>query len=210
MGRPLALPVPRDERATGRRAIRCWPASSPISDRRPDAVAFGGRGEFDGVMTGPFRRPRVEGDLAARTCAPGTRSGATARPHRRREQLRDGQRQHRPARRIRRSAPTASSRWAIRGEDGGEEIDARFRVTRRDLDSLRHAFQIDEYPVSGLLSRRVPPHRSVRAAARVRRHDDRRRRRVRRAVREGDRVAALRRRRRPAGRHRASRRTPAR
>ena len=24
-------------------------------------VSFGGRGEFDGVMTGPFRRPRVEG-----------------------------------------------------------------------------------------------------------------------------------------------------
>ena len=44
-------------------------------------------------------------------------------------------------------------------DDGGEEIDARFRVVRRDLDSLRHAFQIDDYPVSGLLSRRVPPDR---------------------------------------------------
>src|SRR5262249_25700731 len=31
-------------------------------------------------------------------------------------------------------------------------INARFRVTRRDLDSLRHAFEIDEYPVSGILS----------------------------------------------------------
>ena len=29
---------------------------------------------------------------------------------------------------------------------------ARFRVSRRDLSGLRHAFQIDEYPVSGLLS----------------------------------------------------------
>ena len=37
-------------------------------------------------------------------------------------------------------------------EDGGQEIDARFRVSRRDLTGLRHAFQIDEYPVSGLLS----------------------------------------------------------
>src|SRR3989442_9906059 len=27
-----------------------------------------------------------------------------------------------------------------------------FRVVRRDLDSLRHAFQIDDYPVSGRLS----------------------------------------------------------
>ena len=37
-------------------------------------------------------------------------------------------------------------------EDGGEEINARIRVARRDLDSLRHAFGIDDYPVSGLLS----------------------------------------------------------
>ena len=37
-------------------------------------------------------------------------------------------------------------------DDGGDEIDARIRVVRRDVDSLRHAFGIDEYPVSGLLS----------------------------------------------------------
>ncbi len=29
-------------------------------------------------------------------------------------------------------------------DDGGEEINARFRVAGRDLDSLRHAFQLDE------------------------------------------------------------------
>ena len=28
------------------------------------AVAFGGRGEFDGLMTGAFRRPRVEGEFS--------------------------------------------------------------------------------------------------------------------------------------------------
>src|SRR6202022_1721179 len=37
-------------------------------------------------------------------------------------------------------------------DDGGQQIDARFRVVQRDLDSLRHAFQLDDYPVSGLLS----------------------------------------------------------
>jgi translocation and assembly module TamB len=37
-------------------------------------------------------------------------------------------------------------------DDGGEEIDARFRIVRRDVASLRHAFQIDDYPVNGLLS----------------------------------------------------------
>ncbi len=36
--------------------------------------------------------------------------------------------------------------------DGGDEIDARFRIVRRDLVSLRHAFQIDEYPVVGAFS----------------------------------------------------------
>jgi translocation and assembly module TamB len=37
-------------------------------------------------------------------------------------------------------------------DDGGEEMNARLRVAKRDLDSLRHAFGIDEYPVSGRLS----------------------------------------------------------
>ena len=34
-------------------------------------------------------------------------------------------------------------------DDDGEEIDARFRVNRRDVDSLRHAFELDDWPVSG-------------------------------------------------------------
>src|SRR5262249_31007941 len=37
-------------------------------------------------------------------------------------------------------------------DDGDEEIDARFRVARRDIESLRHVFQIDDYPVAGRLS----------------------------------------------------------
>src|SRR5262249_22410119 len=37
-------------------------------------------------------------------------------------------------------------------DDAGEEIDARFRSVGRDLDSLRHAFKIDDYPVSGRVS----------------------------------------------------------
>jgi translocation and assembly module TamB len=36
--------------------------------------------------------------------------------------------------------------------DGGEEIDAVFQVTNRDVDGLRHAFEIDDYPLSGRLS----------------------------------------------------------
>ncbi len=39
-----------------------------------------------------------------------------------------------------------------RARAAADEINARFRVTRRDLDSLRHAFEIDDYPVSGRLT----------------------------------------------------------
>jgi translocation and assembly module TamB len=37
-------------------------------------------------------------------------------------------------------------------DDAQDEIDARFRIVKRDIVSLRHAFEIDEYPVSGLFS----------------------------------------------------------
>lgn len=36
--------------------------------------------------------------------------------------------------------------------DGGDEIDARIRLTRRPLVDLRHAFGLDEYRVTGLIS----------------------------------------------------------
>ncbi|MCU0256337.1 MAG: hypothetical protein MUF60_06315, partial [Vicinamibacterales bacterium] len=35
---------------------------------------------------------------------------------------------------------------------GGEEIDARVRISRWDLVDLRHAFALDDYPVTGELS----------------------------------------------------------
>ena len=61
-------------------------------------------------------------------------------------------RRRRPAAATRRSAPTACSRSAIRARMAARRSNARIRVARRDLDSLRHAFGIDDYPVSGLLS----------------------------------------------------------
>ena len=42
-------------------------------------VAFGGRGEFDGVMTGAFSSRASRATSAARTCARGTPSGDPAR-----------------------------------------------------------------------------------------------------------------------------------
>jgi len=118
---------------------------------RTNPVPFGGRGEFKGLMTGPFRRPRVEGvfsgeDLRAWDTVWGEGSGRIVYEN---DYLtvRDGVVQ------LGDSEIRAEGLFAVGSPpEGGDEIDARFRVTRRDLDSLRHAFQIDDYPVSGRLT----------------------------------------------------------
>jgi TamB, inner membrane protein subunit of TAM complex len=119
---------------------------------RTGPVAFGGRGEFDGTMTGPFRRPRVAGTFTGEDM----RAWDTV--------WGDG-----AARIVVENSYVTIEDGIIRKDDGeiraeglfslgyprddaGEEIDARFRVNRRDLDSLRHAFQLDDWPVSGRLS----------------------------------------------------------
>ena len=161
-GATVARSVSRDERrlagkrsGAGRHHHRLR-----IADR---AVAFGGRGEFDGAMTGPFRRPRVEGTSAARICAPGTRSGATAAAHIVVENsyvdVTDGVIRHG---RTRRSAPTGCSRSAIRATTAARRSTrasascgaisiAAARVRARRLSGVR--------PAVG----RVPPDRRVPA-----------------------------------------------
>jgi translocation and assembly module TamB len=115
-------------------------------------VSFGGRGEFDGVMTGAFKRPRIEGtfsgeDLRGFDTLWGAGSGRLV---------------------VENSYLTVTNGFVKRGDaeiradglfslgyprdDGGEEMNARIRVARYDVDGLRHAFGIDDYPVSGLLS----------------------------------------------------------
>jgi translocation and assembly module TamB len=115
-------------------------------------VAFNGRGEFDGVMTGEFRRPRVEGrftgeDLRAWDTLWGDGSAHLVVDNNyvtiRDSIVRLGGAEIRTEGKFSLGYPR---------RDGGEEINARFRVARRDLDSLRHAFELEEYPVSGALS----------------------------------------------------------
>jgi hypothetical protein len=116
------------------------------------AVTFGGRGEFDGQMTGAFRQPRVEGlftgeNLRAWDTLWGSGSGRIV--------VENGYVTVRDSSiRLGDSEIRADGRFSLGypRRDRGEEIDARFRVTRRDLDSVRHAFEIDDYPVSGRLS----------------------------------------------------------
>lgn len=119
---------------------------------RTGPVAFGGRGEFIGAMSGPFRRPRVEGtfigeDLRAWDTLWGDGQADIVVEHNY-VTVKGGRIRHGD------SEIRAEGLFSLGypRRDGGEEIDARFRVTRRDVDSLRHAFAIDDYDVSGLLS----------------------------------------------------------
>jgi hypothetical protein len=119
---------------------------------RTRPVTFGGRGEFDGELTGPLRAPRVEGtfsgdDLRAWDTTWG-RGRARIVVENGYVTIADG--------------VMGRGDSEIRAEglfslgyprrDGGEQINARFRVARRPVDGLRHAFELDEWPVSGLLS----------------------------------------------------------
>ena len=108
----------------------------------------------------------------------------------------------------RRSAPTACSRSAIRARTAARRSTRGIRVARRDLDSLRHAFGIDEYPVSGRLSGEFHLTGAYERPVGFGGDDHRQRRRLRRAVSGSDRGAALRRHRRPSRRaeHRQGRR----
>lgn len=115
-------------------------------------VTFGGRGEFEGVMTGTFRRPRVEGvfsgkDLRAWDTRWGEGSAKIAVENGYVTVV-DG------VMRAGESEIRAEGMFSLGypRSDEGEEINARFRVTRRDLDGLRHAFKLDDWPVSGKLT----------------------------------------------------------
>jgi hypothetical protein len=120
------------------------------STSRP--VTFGGRGEFEGTMLGLFRSPRVEGeftgdDLRAFDAwwGSGRASVVVENDY---VTVTDG------------VIHDGDSEMRVDGlfslgfprEDGGDQIDARIRVSRRDINTLRHAFGIDEYPITGLLS----------------------------------------------------------
>jgi len=116
------------------------------------AIPVGGSGQFDGVMLMSFTRPRIEGsfsgeNLRAWDTTWGRGSGKLV---------------------IENSYATISESVISDGtseikadgvfslgyprRDNGEEINARVFVTKRRLADLRHAFELDEYPVEGFVS----------------------------------------------------------
>lgn len=116
------------------------------------AVPVGGWGEFDGVMTRSFRRPRVEGRFTGRHLQAwdvvwGSGSGHVV--------VEDSYVTVRNAV-LRRngSEVSAEGRFSLGypRRDGGEELNARIRLTNRPVADLRRAFALDDYPVEGRLS----------------------------------------------------------
>lgn len=116
------------------------------------AIDIGGRGEFDGVMLESFSKPRIEGHFTGDRM----RAWDTVWGHGVADLViqnsyvdikksiieHDG------------SRIDAEGRFSLGfpRKDGGEEINANIRMTKRPLADLRHAFVLDDYSVDGLTS----------------------------------------------------------
>jgi hypothetical protein len=115
-------------------------------------IAIGGSGTFDGTMLGAFRRPRVEGRFRGEHVRAWDVDWGSASADVVIENA---------------YADVSNARIASAGatidvdgrfslgfprRDGGDEIDTRVRVERRLLSDLRHAFELDDYPIDGVLS----------------------------------------------------------
>ena len=117
------------------------------------AVPIDGNGEFDGLMLASFSKPRIEGTFKGdRLRAWDVVWGQGDRRRRDREQLRDRLERDHDVRASRRFAPTASFPSAIRARTRERRSTrASGSIAGRSPD-LRHAFQLDDYPMEGLVS----------------------------------------------------------
>ena len=116
------------------------------------AIPIGGYGEFDGVMLNAFTRPRIEGTFEGERMRAWDVVWGSARA--------DFVVENSYAF-VKQAVITAGdSEIAANGQfslgyprrDRGEEINARVRLTRRPLADLRHAFELDDYPIDGFVS----------------------------------------------------------
>lgn len=116
------------------------------------AVPVGGWGEFDGVMLGAFNDPRIEGTftgdrMRAWDVVWGRGSADVVIENSyvnvTRSSLVSGD-----------SEINATGKFSLGypRRDGGEEIDARVRMRRRPMADLRHAFELDDWPIEGFVS----------------------------------------------------------
>lgn len=116
------------------------------------AIPIDGVGKFDGVMLGAFRRPRIEGrftgsEMRAWEVNWGDIDGdfvvENSYANVSRAVIRSG---------LSRMDVTGQFSLGYPRADGGEEIDARIRVTDRPLSDFREAFDLQDYDVDGTTS----------------------------------------------------------
>ena len=115
-------------------------------------IALGGSGTFDGLMSGAFRRPRVEGTfngerIRAFDVVWGAVSGDVVIENSyadvKNVVIVSGA-----------STIRTDGRYSIGypRRDGGEQINAHVAIERRPVSDLRYAFELDEYNLDGTLS----------------------------------------------------------
>ena len=119
---------------------------------RTKPIEVGGVGTFDGVLLNAVARPRIEGSMAGRRMRAWDVEWGTGQSHVTVENtyadvvaavLRKGSAEMRVEGRFSLGFPRS---------DHGEEINARFTADRWPLPDLRHAFDLDDYPINGGLS----------------------------------------------------------
>jgi translocation and assembly module TamB len=116
------------------------------------AIEMDGAGEFDGVLRGAFRRPRIEGRFRGRAMQAFDVTWGDAEG--------DVVIENSYASVSRAVVTRGGSRMEVSGifslgyprRDRGEEINARIRIEQRPLADLRDAFDLEDYPVDGTLS----------------------------------------------------------
>jgi hypothetical protein len=116
------------------------------------AVLIGGSGQFDGVLLLGFTKPRIEGTFSGERMRAwdtmwgrGTANVVIENSYVTVSEsvITDGASEIRTDGKFSLGYPR---------RDDGEEINARVRITRRPLADLRHAFELDDYPVEGVVS----------------------------------------------------------
>ena len=116
------------------------------------AVPVGGYGEFDGVLLDAFKRPRIQGKMHGERMRAWDVEWGTGKA--------DLSIENSYVFVSNASMSTGGAEIRADGQfslgyprrDGGDEIDARIKVTRWPLVDLRHAFNLDEYPMEGTVS----------------------------------------------------------
>lgn len=157
---------------------RDWQASDRLlsgimtaAGARTRPVEVSGSGVFDGRMTGPIARPRVEGQFTGHDLRAWGVTWGTARTALVVENgyvdISGAEMEQGEAR------MQVSGRFSLGfpRRDGGEELRARIQIVDWPLRDLRHAFALDAYPVDGPVSgdfRLQGPYRGPLGSGRLR------------------------------------------